>query len=775
MRLPGFALAAPCRCPLCATRFLGENSPLTAIITVTTRTLTDIDRQTSEKLLRECRDLLEHDLGELIEELAPVIAEEVLALIDSTRDEARKAEYLRLRTDLQSRWETLTSAYREELGGQLQQAKVVETSKRESPNLADLEIVDDKDLAEQIVMREFVGRVSEACSEETYALDRRIGYLNGSKNPVQGDNPFGPETVCAAVRAGCSALYPDLDQQTLLLRQLERHLQSELPHLYRAINEVLIEAAILPTLKRSYRPVAPTNTQVTAADAADIMSTLQRLAQGRSQAAGREAMSAGPRTGTNVAGSFSPGVGSGMGGAALPPDAIAGGAALFESLQALQAAPAATGELTNVVRLARGSEAARQILPLEAITLDIVAMLFDLIFDDEKVPNSIKGLVSRLQIPILKVAILDQRFFADRGHPARRFLDSVSGIATRWGQTVDERDPFYVKLSQLVERIQNTFAQDADIFGTAITELAAFVGEHESKEVETARAVAEIVQRKEDELRSQREQQAASRLAANAALAPLLATELPKAIEQFLLGHWRDVLQRHALVSGTDSALFLAATRIAKELAWSIAPKTDADERKRQVALLPKLVAGLNQGLDQIGTSADARRLFMDALMDLNLAAIRGVKREQEAVPEPVVAPPVDAPAVELQVTHSVENGVRIEEVSLPERGTAADGSAPDRASLRRVKHLVRGDWVDFIDNDGQARRERLTWISPSRSLFLFSNHAANCAISITPEALAHRLQTNTAQLVERDAPMFERALDGAIKALDQASQGNAV
>ena len=192
-------------------------------------------------------------------------------------------------------------------------------------------------------MREFVGRVSEACSEEIYALDRRIGYLNGSGKLDEGNNQFGPATVCAAVRAGCAAMYAELDQYTLLLRQLERHLQSELPHLYRAINEVLIEAGVLPSLKRSYRPVAPTNTQAAAEDAASIMSTIQRLAQGRSQAAGREAMAPGPGTGADVAGSSSPGAGSGMGGKAPAPDAIAGGAALFESLQALQAAPAATG------------------------------------------------------------------------------------------------------------------------------------------------------------------------------------------------------------------------------------------------------------------------------------------------------------------------------------------------------------------------------------------------------------------------------------------------
>jgi hypothetical protein len=799
----------------------------------------DIDQKTSERLLRECRDLLEHDLGELIEELGPVIAEEVLALIDSTRDEAKKAEYLRLRTDLKNRWEKLSAAYRAELTTQLRPVEPVEPAPREARKFAELELVSDQELTERIVMREFLGRVSEACSEEIYALDRRVGYLTGHEESEAGDNPFGPTVVCTAVRAGCAAMYADLDQQTLLLRQLERHLRSELPQHYRAINEILIEAGILPSLKRNYRPSVPIATQTSVAEAAassaNIMNTIQRLAEARSHGAGGEGMPAGSWTGggmgggTGGGGSFGGGGGGGgsgsfggggsgggagvggggMGGgfsggsggvggagvgggggfagggdgAGAQQDAMAGGAAFFESLQVLQTAPAASsGALTNVVRVARDSDAARQIRPVEAITLDIVAMLFDLIFDDDKVPNSIKGLVSRLQIPILKVAMLDQRFFADRNHPARRFLDSIAGITIRWGKTVDEGDPFYVKLSAIVAGIQSSFDRDADIFGSAITELAAFVTEHEALEVETSRVVAEIVQRKNDELRSQREHQATARQAANSSLAPLLAKGLPKTIEQFLLGQWREVLQNHALVSGTDSAVFRDAERIAADLVASVAPKRDADDRKRQVAQLPKLLSGLNQGLDQIGTSAEARSSFMDALIDLNLAAIRGEKPARKAVPEIEVAAAVElpvikssvaeAPAVELQVTHSVENGINLEEVSLPERHAAATGGVQERASLRQVKHLVRGDWVEFVDA-GQSRRERLTWISPNRSLFLFSNRAYNAAISITPEALAHRLHVNTARLVGPDTPMFERALDGAIKALDRSAEGS--
>jgi hypothetical protein len=751
-------------------------------------TLNDIDQPTAERLLRECRELLEHDLGEFIDELGQVIAEEVLALIDSTRDEARKTDYKRLRADLQNRWTTLAAAYHGALSQQLQPVKAPVETKTEAPDFASLRLVSDQELTEQIVMREFVGRVREACSEEVYALDRRIGYLRGRDelDEGDGDNQFGPAGICAAVSAGCAAMYPDLDQYTLLLRQLERHLRSELPQLYRAINQVLIDAAILPTLKRSFRPSAPMSSPATVADAANIMSTILRLAQTRSISAG------GLGTSGALAGQSTVGEGGGGGGAGGGPGGgrsggvgggdgagsagTAGAVALFESLQTLQTQQATTdagpGALTNIVRLARESDAARQIPPLESITLDIVAMLFDLIFDDARVSNTVKGLVSRLQIPILKVAMSDQEFFANRSHPARRFLDSISGIAIRWGKTVDEGDPFYVELSRLIERIQSSFDQDVDVFGSAITELAAFVTENETREAENSRVVAEIVQRKDDELRLQRERQATARQAANTALAPLLETELPMTIELFLLSHWRDVLQNHALNSGTESTQFIDAVRIAGELVWSVVPKKTADERKRQGALLPKLVGALNQGLDQIGTTADARRLFMDALMDLSLAALHGDKRVDKEPPA-VVAPatPAEAPVIELQVTHTVENGVRIEEVSLSASMTPADDShAQDRTSLRRVKHLVRGDWVEFIDGEGQTRRERLTWISPRRSLFLFSNHSSHCAISITPEALAHRLQTESARLIVADEPMFERALDGAIKSLDQAA-----
>ena len=110
---------------------------------------------------------------------------------------------------------------------------------------------------------------------------------------------------------------------------------------------------------------------------------------------------------------------------------------------------------------------------------------------------------------------------------------------------------------------------------------------------------------------------------------------------------------------------------------------------------------------------------------------------------------------------------MRVQDISLANDADLGEENTPDRADLRRVRQLVRGDWVDFI-TAGQTRRERLTWINPSRTLFVFSNSAAACAISITPEALAVRLRNKTAGIVLPDRPMFERAIHGAIQSLDR-------
>jgi hypothetical protein len=706
--------------------------------------MTDPNQATLRELVGECRELLETELCDLIEELGPTLVEEARALANASADLAKRDACLRLQTALQSDWIKLPPAFRNALARRGEPATPDDRRRQEAEEAANLRILSDDEMAVQLAMRQTIDRVNLACTEETNALERRISLLIMRGVLPYGYSPLGVASVSACLETACGAVFPEMDQRTLLVHLIGGHLAAELPQLYRAINETLIGADILPGLKRSYNDASAASAAAAAADAARMVSTLERLTKARMPA----------------------------GGAAAAPAGGAGGREFLNTLHTFQKAPApaSAGAPTNVVRLARDSAAAQNVAPAEAVALDIVSALFDLIFKDDNVSDGIKVLVGRLQVPVLKVAMLNQQFFADRNHPARRFLNSISGIAIRWGKYVDASDPFYRKLSELVERIQTSYDTDSGVFDAAIAELGDFIAERDVIEAEASHVLAEAVRAREEEIRSQREAQALAQKTADQYLAPLLKASVPKAIEHFLRSYWRDVLQSRIYAFGTDGAPVVEGLQIASKLIWSVAPKKESADRQKQTAALPALLKGMNAGLDEIGITAEERHAFMDTLVQLCLAALHADTRSERKTDRKVeTKPPVIRPAPTLQVSHATASGIRVQDISLPAGEDQVGENAPDRADLRRIRQLVRGDWVDFI-TAGQSRRERLTWINPSRTLFLFSNHATECAISITPEALALRLKNKTVRLVRRETPVFEHALRGAVQSMDIAA-----
>ena len=338
---------------------------------------------------------------------------------------------------------------------------------------------------------------------------------------------------------------------------------------------------------------------------------------------------------------------------------------------------------------------------------------------------------------------------------------------------VNVDDPFFVKLLELVNKVQVTYSGDVGVFEAANAELDVFLAEREKIEEQQDRELAEAVRAREEEIRLARAAQMRAQRAANQCITRLLAPNVPGKIEDFLRSYWRDVVQGRISRAGEDGAPTVEALQTAVALIWAVTPKHHPSERKRHAAALPGLLKKLNTGFDEIGAAPAERKSFMDTLVDLQLAALRAedeksaAKAKSTAAPAPAEKPRDRSAGPTLQVSHATDQGVRVQDISLPGGDELDAESTPDRADLRRVRQLVRGDWVDFI-TAGQNRRERLTWINNSRTLFLFSNSASSCAISISADALAVRLRNQSARIVLPDRPMFERAIQGAIRLLDR-------
>jgi len=698
------------------------------------------------QLVADCRGRMEHDLCELFDELGPTLIQAAIAGGNGSREHERRVAFSTVKLALQSHWDKVTAALKTKLATRATQAR---KTSMESVDLASLTLLSEGEQSVQLAVRELLERLTSACRDETSPLQRRISYLVLRTAMQPGDTTFSMPALWACIEAACREIECDTNIRILLLQMVGEQMAIELPQLYRVVNEALIEADILPRLKSSYRN-APVDAHEVAEESATLTSALGRLVTARTQVSGA-------------------GSGSGTGEASREATASDD---LFKSLKTLEAAPKpdTPGAHTNVVRIARDSGAARHVKPVEAVTLDIVAELFDLIFSDENVAEGIKVLVARLQTTVLRAAMLNQRFFADRSHPARRFLDSISIVAVRWGKVVNGDDPFYLKLAELVDRVQCSYNGDMTVFDVANADLEAFLTEREELEEQQSRALAEAVQAKEEEIRLRREAEVRCQAAANTAIIRAVLPEAPAEIEEFLRTYWRDVLQGRISQYGEEGEPTLKALRIAADLQQSVIPRHLAKGPQSQVGSLPDLLSEINVGFEEIGTDPGERKAFLDMLIDLQLAALRPPKKKKSASSKKEAEAPrprVRGAGPTLQVSHATHTGVRIQDISLPKNHNLDADSKPDRTDLRKVRQLVRGDWVDFITG-GQSRREHLKWINSSRTLMLFSNSASVCAISITPEALAVRVKNGTARIVQPDRPMFERAIHTAIKSLER-------
>src|SRR6185369_14893137 len=115
------------------------------------------------------------------------------------------------------------------------------------------------------------------------------------------------------------------------------------------------------------------------------------------------------------------------GGASVPPAFVRELTRLHREAAAVP--PGAEHALVNVVRRIRSASSTTNLAANDSITIDLVAMLFDFIFDDEHIAATAKAHLGRLQIPTLKVALLDKSFFSSNSHPARRLLDLLAESA----------------------------------------------------------------------------------------------------------------------------------------------------------------------------------------------------------------------------------------------------------------------------------------------------------------------------------------------------------
>src|SRR4030095_16942635 len=159
--------------------------------------------------------------------------------------------------------------------------------------------------------------------------------------------------------------------------------------------------------------------------------------------------------------------------------------------------------------------------------VDLVGMLFDVLFDERDFEAQARTLISRLVVPYVKAAVMDRRLFQYKTHPARRLLNSLAeAVEGNKGEGPQERE-LLGKAEETVDRLVAEFNEDIAIFETLEQELRSFLEQHHRR-IDLAERRATEAQRGQERVEQARGQAAAeleSRLASQV---------LPPALQEFL-------------------------------------------------------------------------------------------------------------------------------------------------------------------------------------------------------------------------------------------------
>ena len=682
---------------------------------------------------------------------------------------------------------------------------------------AGLSLVDDTELEESLAVTSMVAKAENRLQRSLYQVNQRLGVIIGGGKVEDANNPIGPAVLGHAFRLAVREFQANIQVKLIVYKLFDRYVMAGLDPLYEEVNIELIRAGVLPQIRhvlpQGSRPMPPPSSgsgghaqapgyagapagmpgggQYYDSGAAELQAELYNTLRGL--LASRHGGRASDYTGGG--GDYAAG---GSGGAAgLSPSELLSALTILQG-QSVQsrfdsAADAAHAvqqlkqELMDQVHKLSGESKPHHVSSADEDTIDLVGMLFEFILQDRNLPAQIQALLGRLQIPYLKVAILDKHLFAQKSHPARRLLDALAEAGKSWSEESDKDHRLHDRVRQVVEAILGDFDDDVGIFERELTNFNGFMEQYHKR--------AELAEQRAAEATRGREKlQDARRTAAREILQRIEDRNLPPVVHAVLSRPWANYLVLTLLRQGETSDEWKNALRFADEFVWSALPKTTDLERTRLRALLPQLEKALRHGLATVAYHDNDVKQLMQELSQFYQRLLDGEKVEVKSAKEVITASaaagrPVPAndtanvdatdgdTAVAVVAAAPTATQSPVEEIVMSSGSLTPEvpeeSYAEDDEFLKAAREIKVGTWLEFADEQGNRERAKLSWISPISAKYLFVNRRGLKVCDKTVFALATEMRRGSTIVLE-EVPLFDRALDATVARLRSAQTATA-
>lgn len=404
----------------------------------------------------------------------------------------------------------------------------------------------------------------------------------------------------------------------------------------------------------------------------------------------------------------------------------------------------------------------------QALSLEVVALMVDNLVQDTRLVEPLREMIARLEPALLRLVLVDARFFIQRDHPARCLLQEISQRGLAFTSVDDPHfNAFLVSLQRFVSPLASLHIDSAEPFDLALQSLQSVWRETETQHAhaDDFESVVAVLEYAED-----RNLLAAKMVEDMKSIKDL--QHVPPSVVDFLFGPWAQVMACAQLNDRSQADDPGGYKNLVNSLLWSVQPELTRKHIDKLTRLVPRLLSGLREGLRMIDYPSTKTSSFFDLLMKQHQLAFKPAQKSSAHSSRSGLVSTLQgsqdhwiAPA-EVKASGFM---AMPEEDGLEAATPQVSGGASEQFSEELAfNHLAVGAWVELLV-DGTWTRTQLNWISPQKTMFLFTS-AQGKTSSMTQRMLAH-LQRHQLMRVLSEQSM----VDGALNAVVQTAMLNSL
>jgi hypothetical protein len=420
----------------------------------------------------------------------------------------------------------------------------------------------------------------------------------------------------------------------------------------------------------------------------------------------------------------------------------------------------------------------------QSLSLEVVTLMVDNIARDVRLLEPVQQCIRRLEPALLRLALVDQRLFSNKLHPARVLIREITDRSLAFtAESADGFGAFMHGVEQGIAPLLHAAIENADPFEQALIAVRQRWQQAEQKRAMSQRDAVKVLKHAEER------NLLAEKIAREIDAHPDAAL-VPEVVVDFLCGPWSQVVAQARITGGAGSAQADKYQAFISALLWSTHPTLTRNKYAKLTRLVPPLLATLREGLDSIEYPPTRTSAFLESLMGLHQKAFRAAQKPAEEAPEPIPVPrtsasvrlvetgdpwvaPQEAQAsnfLELHETGSdgAAENEQIDQVAGATRTATAETAPTAAAGPSSFANLPLGSWVEMRVQDRWVRTQ-LTWASPHGTLFLFTS-AYGTSQSITRRSRDKMVTAGSLRLIAG-----QPVVEGALNAVAQIAMRNSV